>query len=137
MANLTDSRPFVNAGATKTVAQTDEGIVQQAVIDGTVFTLPAAAAGLVGVEFTFRNGGAPITNGPVGTGADGSVGFTIAPNAADGVNGLGFTSAVNKGVVNTKATSLVGDEITLVCSGVTGVNAWNVIRSRGIFARVP
>lgn len=121
------SRNIANV-TSKTVAGTDCGTVQNVTTDAQTITLPASAAGLVGFSVTVRNGG---TN-------NGDVGFTVAPAAADGVNGLGFTSAVNKGVINTKATARPGDEITLRCSGVTGVNAWYIDNNAvGTFARVP
>lgn len=116
--------------ATKTVAATDAGTVQNYVTAtaGTpgVFTLPAAAAGNVGLQYTFRSGN---NNG------DGPV--TVTPNASDGVNGLGFTSAVGKGPQVLAAVVRAGDEITLQCSGVTGVNAWYITSCVGTWTRLP
>ncbi len=117
--------------ATKTVTQaTDAGFVQNyvptiATTTG-VFTLPAAGIGNVGLTYTFRagsnNGDSPVT---------------VTPNAADGVNGLGFTSATGKGPQVLTAVQKAGDEITLVSSGVTGVNAWNITNAVGTWTRLP
>lgn len=111
----------------KTLALTDCGTVQNVATDAQTITLPSAAATTPGASFTIRNGG---TN-------NGDVGITIAANAADSVNGLGFTAANGKGVVNTKATARPGDEITLVTSGAAGAGAWTILNAVGTFARVP
>lgn len=119
-------RPVATRATNATLAATDCGTVQNVTVDAVVLTLPAVAAANVGQTFTVRNGG----NG-------GDVGFTLAVNAADALNGLGFTAANGKGAVNTKATSRPGDEITVVSSGSTGAGGWSVQRAHGIFARVP
>lgn len=115
----------------KTLASTDAGTVQNCIPTTvgatTTITLPAAAAGLVGCQFTIRAGGPNNGDSPV----------TVQPNAADGVNGLGFTSAVNKGPQVLAAVVQAGDEITLQCSGVTGVNAWYVTNAVGTWTRLP
>lgn len=126
-------RISVDVTGNKTLTAADQGIVQNVTVDAAVITLPATAAGLT---FTIRNGGVKVTGGPAGTGADGSVGLTVAPQAADAVAGNGFTATVNKGAVNTKATSQVGDEITLQASGTAGVSAWNIENLIGTWARV-
>jgi hypothetical protein len=118
--------------ATKTVAAaTDAGYVQNYVpaTAGTtgVFTLPAVAAGNVGLSFTFRAGGPNNGDSPV----------TVTPNAADGVNGLGFTSATGKGPQVLAAVVKAGDEITVQSSGVTGVNAWYITNAVGTWTRLP
>jgi hypothetical protein len=91
-----------------------------------VVTLPAVAAGNVGLQYTVVVGG----NG-------GDVSVTVTPNAADGMNGLGFTSATGKGAQNLKATGRAGDEITFQSSGVTGVNAWYITKASGTWTRLP
>jgi hypothetical protein len=118
-------RPSVNVTGNKTLAATDAGTVQVVTADAVVVTLPAVAAGNVGLSFTIKVGG---NNG------DNTV--TVTPNAADGVNGLGFTSVVAKGPQNLKATGHAGDEITLTSSGVTGVNAWYIGRATGTWTRL-
>ncbi|MEI7632140.1 MAG: hypothetical protein WCJ60_02355 [bacterium] len=120
----------VTAAAKTLAAATDAGFVQNYVTAtaGTtgVFTLPAVAAGNVGLSFTVRAGN---NNG------DGPV--TVTPNAADGVNGLGFTSATGKGPQVLAAVVQAGDEITLQSSGVTGVNAWYITNAVGSWTRLP
>ena len=123
----------VTTGLTKTVATTDAGNVQvytpttANVGTACVFTLPAAAAGIVGLSFTFKAGGPNNGDSPI----------TVTPNAADGVNGLGFTSTVAKGPQILAAVVRAGDEITLQCSGVTGVNAWYITNAVGTWTRLP
>jgi len=116
-------RSNVTVTANKTLTVADSGIVQNVTVDGVVITLPATVDGAV---FTIRNGGS----------YDGKVGFTVAPQAADGVTGNGFTATVNKGAVNTKATAKTGDEITLLGSGATGTGGYFVSEVIGTFARV-
>jgi hypothetical protein len=97
--------------------------------DALVITLPATVAGL---RYTFIN-----------SGADGNNIMTISPAAADGIAGtitlaasvVQLDGTVNKDAVNTKATALLGDSITLIGSGVTGTGAWFVEGSAGIFAQ--
>ena len=97
--------------------------------DALVMTLPATVAGL---RYTFIN-----------SGADGNNIMTISPAAADGIAGtitlagtvVQLDGTVNKDAINTKASALLGDTITLVGSGVTGTGAWFVEGSAGIFAR--
>jgi hypothetical protein len=62
---------------------------------------------------------------------------TVTPNAADGVSGNGFTAAVGKGPQQLAGTNKVGDEITLVCSGVTGAAGWYVANAVGTWTRLP
>lgn len=112
---------------TKTLAGTDCGTAQVVAVDAQTFTLPAVAAANVGQTFTVVNG---ATN-------NGDLGFTLACNAADSLNGLGFTAANGKGAVLTKATSRPGDYITVTSSGSTGAGGWSVVEAVGTFTRVP
>lgn len=122
-----DNRQWNDVSANKTLAKdADAGVVQNVVADAKTVTLPAAAAGL---EFTVRNGGAPVTSGPAGTVSNASVLVTIAPNGTDTIGGGGRTTA-NSNLVNTKATSRVGDEVHLVA--ISG--AWTIARVTGIWA---
>jgi len=132
MAALTDGRVSVDVSTNKTLTAADSGIVQNVVADGIVITLPATANGL---NFIIRNGGAPVTNGPAGTGSDGSILVSVAPNASDGFTGNGFTAAVNKKALNTKATSRVGDEISIEGNGTTGATGWTFCKVVGTWAR--
>jgi len=128
-------RNTVDVATNKTLTAADQGIVQNVTVDGVVITLPSTANGLT---FVIRNGGGKITaGGPAGATTDAGVGFTVAPQAADAIAGLGFTATVNKGAVNAKATSKIGDEITVEGSGTAGVTAWNVNEAFGVWTRVP
>jgi len=122
-------RQSTNRTADATLAIADCGVVQNVQADGKVITLPSTAAGLT---FTIRNGGVPVTNGPTGTGANGSLAVTISPAAADKISGNGLTPADNKDLINTKATAQVGDEVTLVGDGVDGWVIQNIV---GTWAR--
>lgn len=133
MPTLNDGRQYVDVSSNKTLASTDAGIVQNVTVDGVVVTLPATADGLA---FTVRNGGDNPANTPTGAVSDGSALVVVAPAAADGVAGNGFTAAVNKGASNTKVTSKVGDEVTVLGNGTTGVTAWTLLNVKGTWARV-
>jgi hypothetical protein len=134
MPRFKDGRTYVNVNANKTLTAADSGIIQRVVADGVTITLPATADGL---EFRFMNGGlGDGINRPAGAGANKSVGFTVHPQSTDGVTGgVTGTPTVNKGLVNTKATSIVEDELALVGNGTAGVTAWGVSLIKGIWAR--
>lgn len=131
---MADGRMGVNLDTSKTLATTDMGIVQNVIADAITITLPSTAAGN---DYIIRNGGAKPTGTPTGAVSDGSVLVTVAPAAADGVAGNGFTAAANKGALNTKATSRVGDEIEVTGTGTAGVTAWTINRIAGTWVRVP
>jgi hypothetical protein len=121
---------YENIDTNKTLTLADCGAVQNVIADGLTITLPATSAG---ATFTIRNGGVPASSSVgAGTGNDASALVTVQPNAADKIQGLAFTAADNKAALNTKATSKVGDYIKLVGDGIDG---WNVIEARGIWAR--
>lgn len=126
---LPDGRIAVDVTENKTLAITDQGVVQVVKTDAITVTLPAT---VVGYRYTVRNGGVPKTSGPTGTGDNGSVAVTVSPDAADLIAGMQVTAADNKDFVNTKATARVGDELELVGNGTTG---WNVSRVSGIWAK--
>jgi len=96
--------------------------------DAKVFSLPATVAGL---KYTFVN-----------TGAAGNNILTISPVAADGISGtitlaqsvVVDAGVVNKDLINTKASSQAGDNVTLIGTGVTGTTAWIIVSSTGIWA---
>lgn len=114
----------------KTLAPIDSGVVQAVGADGVIFTLPSTA---VGLQYIFEVNGVKAggNNGPVGTGANKTVGFAISPAAADGITGGGLaTPVVNKDILYAKANSMVGDRITLTGTGVAGTGAW-------LFERLP
>lgn len=130
-----DGRLTIDVNGNKTLASTDQGIIQNVIADAFTITLPATA---IGLAFTVRNGGVPKTNAPAGTGNNGTVLVVVAPQAADAIAGNGFAATVNKGAQNTKATSVVGDEIAVIGTGTAGVTAWQIARPVvGIWVRVP
>ena len=129
-----DRRPLsVDVTSNKTLTAADSGIVQNVIADAIVITLPSTANGLT---YTVRNGGKPVTNGPAGSGSNGTVLVSLSPAAADGFTG-GFTGTptVNKDLLNTKATSLVGDYVTVTGTGTAGVTGWIVTEATGTWVR--
>ena len=96
----------------------DSGKTFTSKTDGVVFTLPAIAVGYV---FTFVN-----------TATDGANTLTISPNANDGILYAGSLTD-NKDLINTKATSKVGDHVTLASLNSTAF--WTVVSVQGIFAK--
>jgi hypothetical protein len=140
MANATvpyvgnDGRLWIDVSATKTFSASEYGWVQNIVTDGLTLTLPAAATDLAGATIIIRNGGVPVTSGPVGTGSNGTIGFVVTPASGDGVTGNGFTAAINKGITYVKASGKVGDEVTLACGGANTAKAWNVLSTKGALA---
>lgn len=122
----------VDVSTNKTLTAADAGIVQNVVADGITITLPATALGL---HYIIRNSGVAKANAATGTGDDGSVLVNVAPAAADGITGNGFTATVNKSALNTKATAKVGDYIQIMGTGTTGVTGWVFISVRGTWAR--
>ena len=125
----TGNNPYENIDTSKTLTHADCGLIQNIIADSVVITLPATAAGTC---FTIRNGGVPKTSAAAGTGDNYSLLVKVSPAAADKIQGLAFTAADNKAAQNTKATAQVGDFITIVGDGVDG---YNVVASKGIWAR--
>lgn len=122
-------RVSASISADTTLDLTDCGVVQNVIADGKVITLPATTAGAC---FTIRNGGVPVTSGPTGSGSNESVLVTISPNASDKIQGGDLTGNDNKDLLNTKATSQVGDEVTLVGDGTDG---WLIVNLVGTWAK--
>ena len=83
-----------------------------------VFTLPALAIGNV---YTFVN-----------TGADGQNNLTVSPDGNDGILYLGSLTD-DKDVINTLATSKVGDYITV--ASLNSVVFWTVVDVQGVWAK--
>lgn len=104
--------------ANYTMTEADVGKITYVDTDGVVITLPAT---VVGMEFTIVNAG-----------ADGTVGVSISPNAADKIMGIGLTSADDKDLINTKATARKGDMVKLIGDGVNG---WYVTACNGTWDR--
>lgn len=99
------------------VADTDVGKVFSSKLDGMVFQLPAISTGQV---HTFIN-----------VAKDGEALMSISPNANDGINFKGANTD-DTDVLNTKATQIKGDYIT-VKSSEAGTVAWEVVENRGIW----
>ena len=107
-----------NKTANYTVANADSGKTFTSSTDGMVFTLPAITIGRV---FTFVN-----------TAPDGGNALTISPNAADGILYAGDLTD-DKDIINTQATSKVGDFI--VCASLNSTAHWTVVDVQGVFAK--
>ena len=104
--------------AAYTVANGDSGKTLTSKTDGVVFTLPAISVGRV---VTFVN-----------TAQDGVNTFTISPAAADGILYAG-SLVDDKDLINTKATSKVGDFVTLASLNSTAF--WTVVDAQGVWAK--
>ena len=104
--------------ANYTVADADTGKVKTTSLVFDVKVLPAITIGRV---FTFVN-----------TAADGANNLTISPNAADGILYAGDLTD-NKDIINTQATSKVGDFI--VCASLNSTTHWTVVDVQGVFAK--
>jgi len=126
---LNDGRRAVDVTENKTLAAVDGGVVQNVLTDAITVTLPSTAAGLV---FTVRNGGDNASGTPTGSGADATVAVNLSPAAVDLINGVLATPVDNKDLINTKATAMVGDEVTVTGGDATG---WNVTSINGVWAR--
>lgn len=105
----------VSANTLATAANAGQLIVVTAA-DKTV-TLPL---GTPGMKFFVLASGTGATGGSVGT--------TVAMNAADSLAGNGFTAAAGKGAVNTHGTAVDGDFIEVEC---VAANSWYIIRIKG------
>lgn len=126
---LPDGRIAVDVSENKTLAITDQGVVQNVITDAITVTLPST---VVGYKFIVRNGGDNASGTPTRAGADGSMNVTVSPAALDLIAGMQVTAADDKDFVNTKATAKVGDELELIGNGTTG---WNVTRVVGTWAK--
>ena len=100
------------------VITTDSGKTFTSKTDGTVFTLPAIAVGNI---FTFVN-----------TAEDGTNTFTISPNANDGILYVGGL-VDDKDLINTKATSKVGDFVKIAALNSTA--HWTVVECQGVWTK--
>ena len=100
------------------VISTDSGKTFLSNTKDVVFTLPAIAIGNV---VTFVN-----------TGADGQNNLTISPNASNGILYAGSLTD-DKDLINTQATSKVGDYVTIASLNSTA--HWTVVDSQGLWAK--
>ena len=104
--------------ANYTMVAADSGYTTASQLDGIVYTLPATSPGLT---YTFVN-----------MASDGAAALAISPAAADAFVGAGLTSAVNKDLINTKATQKRGDRVTIVGAAA---NQWTIQNLVGTWAR--
>lgn len=114
-------RKYLEKAANYTVTAANNNAVIVTTAADVVITLPSVAT--VGTPFEVT-----VITGV----ASASTGTSISPNAVDQIIGNGFTPADNKDAVNTGATDVVGDAMTLVSNGSTGWYIKNVI---GTWAR--
>ena len=114
--------------ASRTLTVEDSGKTFLIGTDALVISLPATIAG---ADFTFIN-----------SGANGNNIITISPVAADGIAGtitlassiVTRAGTVDTDLVNTKASATVGNSVKIKGTGVTGVTAWIITSSTGIWA---
>ena len=104
--------------ANYTVVNGDSGKTFTSKTKDVVFTLPPISIGRV---FTFVN-----------TASDGTNNLTISPNASDGILYAGSLTD-DKDIINTQATSKVGDYI--VCASLNSTAHWTVVDVQGVFAK--
>ena len=107
-----------NKDANYSVVNGDSGKTFTSSTKDVVFTLPAISKGRI---FTFVN-----------TGSDGGNNLTVSPNANDGILYAGSLTD-NKDLINTKATSKVGDFVVLASLNSTA--HWTVVDAQGVFAK--
>ena len=100
------------------VINTDSGKTFISKTTDVVFTLPAIAVGNV---YTFIN-----------TGADAQNNLTVSPDGNDGILYLGGL-VDDKDVINTKATSKVGDYVTI--ASLNSTVFWTVVDVQGVWAK--
>ena len=56
--------------------------------------------------------------------------------AADGITLMGAsTGVVNKDLINTGATDVVGDRVTVVSTGAAGTAAWRAFNAVGVWSK--
>lgn len=126
---LPDGRMAVNVSENKTLTVDDCGYVQNVITDAVVVTLPSTVAS----SFTVRNGGDAPSGAPTGSAADGSALVSVSPAETDKImGGVTGTATDNKDLQNTKATSRVGDEVTLSGGHTDG---WVVTEIKGQWTR--
>jgi hypothetical protein len=128
ITSLSCARPVVTITDDYTITSAMSGYVFFIATDAKTITLPKVADVEPGFWFTVVN-----------SGANGNNIVTLSPNAADGIFGeianasqdSAPSGANGKDLVNTKATAIKGDRVTLVADGTAD---WFVIEGVGIWA---
>jgi hypothetical protein len=115
------NRTFRKATTYTVVTNTDSGKTFVCNVT-TVYTLHATTVGSI-YKFVY--------DGPDGGGQ-----ISVSPAAADGINGVGTATVVDKDIINTLLTAKKGDYIVIsALYGATGATAWTVLDQRGIWAK--
>lgn len=105
--------------------------------DDTLFLIGAADKVATLPAVSIANKGMRVHFAMLAAGLSGGTGFSISPNAADGIRGkvnatgAALSGADDKDIVNTGATDVAGDSVTLVSDGVDG---WQAIAVQGTWA---
>ncbi len=111
------------ASATQALTASQSGLCLVCAVDA-VLTLPAVDADMKGVWYKAK----------VGTVSAGT-GLSLSPAAADGIGGAGLTAVIDKDLINTGATDLITDYVTIQCTGKSGTEAWKIVDVSGIWAK--
>lgn len=121
-------RPVEIITANRTLTVEDSGKTFLVATDALVITLPATVKGL---DYEFINTGAAgnntITITPQGTGGIAGT-ITLASSVVTRVGTVGAS------LVNTKATSTLGNSVRLLGTGVVGTSSYVITGSTGIWA---
>jgi hypothetical protein len=112
-----------DAAATQAVTAAMSGQAFRCAVDA-VMTLPAMAAALKGIRYTFQCGAVSA-----------GTGLSISPAAADAIQLAAGTKVINKDLINTGASDVLNDYVTIEGTGIPGVEAWKVIDIFGIWAK--
>jgi hypothetical protein len=115
VSSTTRSRRVKVVTSNQTLTAADSGTIYIADAADLVFTLPSTALGL---EYTF-----------VCAAVSASTGLSVSPAAADAIN----EGTVDKDLINSGATDVKGDSVTVVGTGVAA-QAWYTIGKIGTWA---
>lgn len=108
----------VTKSANYTVLDADSGMIIEVDTADVVITLPATILGhTITIRNMLANGGGKIS---------------ISPNSSDKIMGIGLSAQDNKDLINTGATHMFRDEVTLLGDGTDG---WRVQACTGVWER--
>jgi hypothetical protein len=113
-----EGKVFEAVADNKTLDIEDVGKVLYVTVDAKTITLPSVA---VGLTYTIMNGSAAL----------GAVVVNVSPAAADKIMGADLAGVDNKDRINTKATAVPGDYITIIYGSADG---WSVVAEKGTWA---